>query len=389
MVELGKIANTQLGKMLSPKAKVGARPKPYLRNRDVQWGTFVLDRLPRMDFTADETEKFSLKTGDVVVCEGGEVGRAAIWRTVNSEVCFQKALHRVRCGPQLLPEWLYYLLLYYSQRNVFDEFVTGSTINHLPQEDLRRLPVPLPQLDHQHRIVEIIEEQFSRFDAADKWLRRAKQRVDLLEHAAFAIAFRTDAPKKTLKEIARTSSGGTPPRSAPGNYGGAIPWVKSGELGDSIVRQTSEFITDSALRSSSAKIVRRGALLMAMYGATVGKLGVLEIDAATNQAVCAIEPNDPEISTYLLYCLRALRPQLLRAAKGGAQPNISQGIIRELLIPVPVVEERERIEGAVTAGVDASKRLRAALDDVLRKNARMRTTVLREAFAGHLSLSAV
>jgi len=91
-----------------------------------------------------------------------------------------------------------------------------------------------------------------------------------------------------LSKVADTSSGGTPNRSNHDYYGGNIPWLKSGELNDSIITDSEEFITEKGLKNSSAKVFPKGTLLVAMYGATAGKAGILNMDAATNQAVCAI-----------------------------------------------------------------------------------------------------
>ncbi len=95
MTTLGEIAETQLGKMLSAKARTGNGGRPYLRNKNVQWGRIELDDLLHMDFTEAEFEKFRLRPGDLLVCEGGEVGRAALWRGTIADCAFQKALHRV------------------------------------------------------------------------------------------------------------------------------------------------------------------------------------------------------------------------------------------------------------------------------------------------------
>ncbi len=174
---LGKIAETQLGKMLSAKARTGNSGRAYLRNKNVQWGRVDLDDVFHMDFSDAEFEKFRLREGDLLVCEGGEVGRAAIWRGQLPECAYQKALHRVRPRGGVQPEFLLYLFMHYSHARRFDEYVTGSTIKHLPQEDVRLLPVPLPPLAEQRRIVAAIEEQLSRLDAASAATDSARRRI--------------------------------------------------------------------------------------------------------------------------------------------------------------------------------------------------------------------
>ena len=187
-----------------------------------------------------------------------------------------------------------------------------------------------------------------------------------------------------LGDVAKTSSGGTPKRGVAAYYGGRIPWVKSGELGDSTVYETQEKISQSGLDGSSAKLFPKGTLCVALYGATVGKLGILGIDAATNQAVCGIFL-PPEIDTRFAYrFLESKRRQLVESAKGGAQPNISQEIIRDLQFPLPpipeqlwIVAEIEKQFTRLEAGVAALRRVQANLK-------RYRGAVLKAACEGRL-----
>lgn len=145
-----------------------------------------------------------------------------------------------------------------------------------------------------------------------------------------------------LGELCKTTSGGTPSRRNTHYFQGDIPWVKSGELTDGVVTEVEEYITQEAEQNSSAKVFPKGTLLLAMYGATVGKLGILGRDAATNQAVCAIFPPSEIESSFLFWFLRRCRPELLALSAGGAQPNISQKIIRELDIPIPYPDDPTR-----------------------------------------------
>ena len=108
---------------------------------------------------------------------------------------------------------------------------------------------------------------------------------------------------KKLGEVCETTSGGTPSRSKSNYYNGNIPWVKSGELDKGLILDTEEKITEEAIKNSSAKLFPKGALLIALYGATIGKLAFLGVDAATNQAICGIYKNENLNSNYLYYFL--------------------------------------------------------------------------------------
>ncbi|MEG4024468.1 restriction endonuclease subunit S [Microcoleus sp. S13C4] len=141
-----------------------------------------------------------------------------------------------------------------------------------------------------------------------------------------------------LSEVVNTSSGGTPSRTNQSYYNGEIPWLKSGEMNDDIITKSEEFITESGLKNSSAKMFPKGTLLVAMYGATAGKTGILDIDASTNQAVCAVIPKDKNINRdFLFWFFRANRFYYIDISRGGAQPNISQSVIGNT--EFPIVEE--------------------------------------------------
>lgn len=161
-----------------------------------------------------------------------------------------------------------------------------------------------------------------------------------------------------IGEFCSTGSGGTPSREIPEYFQGTIPWIKSGDLRENIVTSATEFISTTALKNSSAKMVPEGSILLAMYGATVGRMALLGLDAATNQAVCNITPDSSRAFTkYVYYALLSKVPEFLRNAVGGAQPNISQGIIRDTLIPLPPLPEQKRI-AAILDKADSIRRKR-------------------------------
>lgn len=151
--------------------------------------------------------------------------------------------------------------------------------------------------------------------------------------------------KIKIGDFCKTGSGGTPSRSNTAFFqNGTIPWVKSGELKNRFVTEVEEYITEEAVKKSSAKIVSKNSLLLAMYGATVGEVSQLLFDATTNQAICNILP-DPEICdvNYLYRYLQFSKPLLLNRRVGGGQPNISQGVIKDLEVPLPPLSEQKRI----------------------------------------------
>ncbi len=168
---LGARHTTQLGKMLNENAASGPEQYPYIKNTNVKWDHFDLEDLPTMTFDADDRRRCELRPGDVVVCEGGEVGRSAVW-SHHGEIFFQKALHRVRPVTKNVPRFLMYCLWSAAKFNVFAVEGNQATIVHLTGEKLREHRFPWPPLDEQDRIVALIDAERRRVDQTVRGLER-------------------------------------------------------------------------------------------------------------------------------------------------------------------------------------------------------------------------
>lgn len=175
VVKIREVFDVQLGKMLSPKARTGESPLPYLRNKNVQWGRLDLEDVFVMDFSAREYEKYLLRKDDLLVCEGGEPGRTALWNEEIPGCLYQKALLRLRPKDKrrILPK--YYLYWAETAFTVFKSHAptgTKTTIAHLPQEKLEVMTMALPvQLDEQTDIVKTIDVVMDRLQNAERKLQ--------------------------------------------------------------------------------------------------------------------------------------------------------------------------------------------------------------------------
>ncbi|MDP3479116.1 MAG: restriction endonuclease subunit S [Desulfoprunum sp.] len=156
----------QLGKMLDEKKIKGTHLVPYLRNVDVQWGAINVSSLPEMDFDDDSRIRYSLKTGDILVCEGGEIGRTAIWGGGLNECYYQKALHRLRSlrGADDA-SFFVFVMRCLVDRSVFSSQATAATIQHLPAEKLRNVRYPSPPFLEQRAITSFLNHETARIDA--------------------------------------------------------------------------------------------------------------------------------------------------------------------------------------------------------------------------------
>lgn len=188
----------------------------------------------------------------------------------------------------------------------------------------------------------------------------------------------------TLQDVASWSSGGTPSRSNPAYYLGTIPWFKTGELGPRVLHDSEEHISGEAVAASSAKVFSKGSVAIAMYGATIGKTSILGIDAATNQA-CAVALPEATSAEFLYHFLLSQEKGFVDAGKGGAQPNISQGIIKAWPLSLPPVTEQTRIVvklEELLSDLDAGV---AELKAAQKKLAQYRQSLLKASLEGALT----
>lgn len=253
----------------------------------------------------------------------------------------------------------------------------GVKMPRLGTKDARAALIPIPPVEEQSRIVTRIEELLPLVEAYGKSYDRlqelnaelpGKLKASILQEAIQGklvpqldceeeVQQIGDAPEDvpfaipekwkwaTLNDVGKWKAGGTPSRSVNEYYeNGTIPWLKTGDLNDGKINSVEEFITQKGVDNSSAHINPVGAVLIAMYGATIGKLGVLEMKCATNQACCACVVKDDLIDNwYLFYYLLSQRNKFIALGAGGAQPNISRSKIIHYPIPLPPLEEQKRI----------------------------------------------
>ena len=166
------ICESRLGKMLDAKQQTGLHRRPYLRNANVRWDSLVLDDLLEMDFDEKDRAGFRLRRGDILICEGGEVGRCAIWNDELPECYFQKALHRVRPFPgAAVPEFIVYLFRELAWRGALRDAVSQVTFSHLTGVKLKALPIPVPPMSLQRRFaarVHVFKQSVKRNDMAPR-----------------------------------------------------------------------------------------------------------------------------------------------------------------------------------------------------------------------------
>ena len=302
----------------------------------------------------EKCEKKYLCPGDIIIEKSGgsdkqPVGRVVFYDGPERQFLFNNftAALRVKENLDFDKKFLFYALFVAYRRGGTEPYQNKTTgIRNLQlQRYLNELEVPAPPLAEQERIV-------AELDAVVATLKKRQAQLaelDALIEARFIELFGGERfPTVAIGDEFKTTSGGTPSSKTREYYdGGAIPWLNSGEVNRGVVDYAENFITELGLQNSSAKWVPVDSVLVAMYGATVGKVGLLRIPATTNQAVCSILPNPQFCPRYLYFAVKSQERWMRSQALGGAQPNISQTVIKKMTIPKPPLELQERFAAEV------------------------------------------
>ena len=373
--EIGRIDaafDIQQGKQVSKKNRDGERQRPFLRTKNVFWNRLELSDLDEMHFSEAEQARLELRANDLLVCEGGSIGRTALWNNEVEGCLYQNHLHRLRAKgnkahPQFGVYWLWYAFdvakLYFGRGNV-------TTIPNLSQSKLAELPMALPPLPEQKKIAHVLSTVQRAIEAQERIIQTTTELKKALMHKLFTEglpdkAGRRQKQKQTeigpvpeswevckVGDVAKIQSGGTPPREVVENWNlGTIPWVKTGEINYCVIHDTEEKITPTGLDNSAARLFPKGTLLMAMYGQgiTRGRVGLLGIEAATNQACASITPTDEKriSSVFLYYFFEYHYEDLRKLGHGANQRNMNAALIRSFPLSFPKADEQADIVAAL------------------------------------------
>lgn len=335
------------------------------------------------------TEQF-LKGNDIIISIANSlelVGRVTPVNRLDLGLTWGAFLGVLRVqSSEILPSFLYWYLMDSSTQNFFRRNArTTTNISNISSDTILSCTIPVPPLAEQKRIVRKIEELFGVIDRDIQRLTDTLEQLSQFKKSLLQHFFnKLSCDYIALSNVLKTASGGTPSRGNENYYNGSIPWVKSGELNYNTILDTEEHLSKNAIDNSSAKIFPAGSLLIALYGATIGKLAFLGIPAATNQAVCCIFPNANYNLQFLYYYLQLKYDFLINKAKGGAQKNISQEILKHLEIPVPSLPEQRKIVDEIEKAFRAADKVQKAVQNALEEAKKLKQSILKKAFAGEL-----
>ena len=233
----------------------------------------------------------------------------------------------------LHPKYLYYFCKHFD----FLALNTTVTIPSLTKANLLKIDIPVPDMDEQQYVVRVLDDVENLIEIKTK----EKFELDNLVKSRFIEMFDGKYKMVKLGDVVKTTSGGTPSKAHPEYYeNGTIPWLTSGEVNAGIITSVKNHITDIGMKNSSAKMVPANSVVIAMYGATAGVTGLIRLDTTTNQAVCSILPSERFVPEYLYYAVASKKEWMISQCQGGGQPNISQGIIKNMdVIDAPIEEQ--------------------------------------------------
>ncbi|MET3556794.1 restriction endonuclease subunit S [Burkholderia sp. 567] len=278
----------------------------------------------------------------------------------------------------LLPE----LLPFICQTDAFFDHAVGTSAGSLSPRtnwtSLADFELMLPPMDEQKRIVELAGS----IATLEEELRVAENEANRLQKAAMQDLLDGDLngwPSKPIGEVFKVTTGGTPSRINATFWNGDIPWVKTGEVNYYVVESTEERITAEGLKGSAAKLCPPNSVLVALYGQgpTRGRVGMLGIEAAVNQACAAIYPNADFDPWFVYYYLSGKYLSLRAMAQGAAQPNLNLAIIKGFVIPTPTLEEQK----AAVSSIDAVAKAKAEIQQRRKQTAEMKRKLREEAIS--------
>lgn len=246
----------------------------------------------------------------------------------------------------LHPKYFYYWCCQYD----FTKLNKQGVLPSLTRKDLEKIEMSVPPMAEQKKFVSIAEQ-------ADK--------SKFGDFKSQFIEMFKNIPSVKIADCCITVSGGTPNTKKIEYYdGGDIPWLSSGEINQGYIFSTDKYITQLGLENSSAKWVPANSVVIAMYGATAGKVGFIKIPLTTNQAVCTLLPNDGFEPLYLYYATLSKTSWMISQCRGAAQPNISQSIIRSMEIPMATIDEQKRFCKLLTQADKSKSYVRIALKNL-------------------------
>lgn len=376
------------------KQKNKGEPKPYLRNINVRWFDFDLSDVLEMRFEDHEIDRYQARRGDLIICEGGYPGRAAIWRT-DEPIYLQKALHRVRFHEPERAKWVLYWLYLKDLEGSLSTAFSGTGIQHFTKAALARFQIPLPPLDEQKRIVAVLDQAFAAFDRA-----RANAQANLADAAELFENSLTNIFISLSSRIGVTPLAKAVHPDCTLSYGIVQPGNET-TSGVPVVRPVDlkqRHITSKGMKkiaperaSGYARTKLHGGELLLCVRGSVGEIAVASYELADANVTRGIVPirfvKEEVLPEFGYFQLRSqyARAQLLAKTYGAALTQINIKDLRTLQFLLPDLQTQKEIVGNIEHVYQRSEQLKTHYTAKLQSLAQLRKSLLQRAFAGELT----
>lgn len=344
----------QLGKRLDAAVNRGEL-RWCINNRGVRWGRVLVKESIQAPLTTVDIQDLRLVVGDVLMCEGGEIGRAAVWNGELPDAYFLNTLHRLRSKGRYDPRLLVAFFERWASTGELSAIVGKATLAHLTKENLVRVSLPVPPLEEQVWIVETLSDADQLINGLQRIIAK-KQAIkqgmmqELLAGETRLPGFSEAWMKCTLADLAHIVSGGTPSSAVPDFWDGGIAWCTPSDItGQSgrYLQCTERTISSEGLTRSSAQLLPKGSLLLCTR-ATIGEVKIALWSVATNQGFKSLVPKVGVFSEYLYYKMLTLKAELIGYGTGSTFLEVSRRDVAALQFDVPSPREQIAIAETLT-----------------------------------------
>lgn len=388
---IGDLFDIGSGKTMSSKVRADAKPTKFLRTSNVFWDRIDLSKIDEMPMLPGEREDKALLPGDLLVCEGGEIGRAAVWEGQAEGVSFQNHLHRLRRKKDDIDPWfyVYFLQSAFTQLGIYQGAGNKTTIPNLSRSNLAALDVPKPDFDEQRDIRLVLKRVRAAIGLADSGVCVANELKCATMRKLFTQGLRGEAQKdseiglvpeswsvRRLGSLGKIGGGTTPNRSKSEFWdGGTIPWITSGKMYEREISNAEVHLTPRGLKANNLPLLKPGTLLIAIVGQgkTLGHCAILSIEATISRHVGYFQPDETITgSRYIRGYLESIYDYLrqLASGNGSTRAALTAAILRDIPVPVPpTLEEQAEITAvfeAINAKIDLHQRKKALLEELYR-----------------------
>lgn len=363
--KLGEVCESDLGKTLN-QAKDTGNLYPYLCAINVLWDKFDFSTVKYTRFEKSELERYSVRKGDLLICEGGDIGRSAIWDKEES-MQYQNALHRVRFNGSIEPRFCLLYFRFLKNSGILDlQYGKGVTIKHLVKTSLLSIPIPIPPLSEQERIVGELDCLSGVIEKKKEQLKELDALAQSIFYEMFGNPMENDRgwEVKKLGEVAEIVGGSTPKTNIDEYWNGDNYWVTPAELdGSRYIESTERCITELAIAKTNLNLLPIGTVLLSSR-APIGKVSITRVPMYCNQGFKNVVCFDLLHNEYVYQFLYEIKDYLNSLGTGATFKEISKSTTEKVAIPIPPLSLQQQFAEKIEKIEKQKELIRKSIEEV-------------------------